>query len=302
MQVISRRKFILSAAAAASAALVHSSGLSAAASPWFRISLAQWSLHRTFRDGIANPDNFARMTRQLFGIDGVEYVNQFYTDRYSDRLIRELREQADGEGVQSLLVMVDGEGRLGADSRRERHQTVKRHRRWAEMAHALGCHSIRVNAQSSGSCTEQMKKAADGLRMLAENCKDLDLNVLVENHGGLSSNGQWLAGVMQLADHPRVGTLPDFGNFTIDRESGEQYDRYRGVRELMPWAKAVSAKTYNFDSSGEATETDFHRMLDIVKNAGYRGWVGIEFEGDELSEIEGIRKTLALLQRIRRSS
>ncbi|SDK55334.1 sugar phosphate isomerase/epimerase family protein [Microbulbifer yueqingensis] len=302
MQDSSRRRFLKAASATCAATLLPlGCSQSGGTEPWFRISLAQWSLHRAFQNGVANPQNFPRLARQLFGIEAVEYVNQFYADSLSDRVIKNLKGQADGEGVQNLLVMVDGEGQLGADTQAERQHTVTRHRRWAEMAKALGCHSIRVNAQSSGSYAEQMKKAADGLRLLAENCADLGLNVLVENHGGLSSNGQWLAGVMELADHPRVGTLPDFGNFTIDRDSGEKYDRYQGVRELMPWAKAVSAKSYDFDNSGNALVTDFPRMLGIVKDAGYRGWVGIEYEGNRLSEFEGIRHTLALLERIRRA-
>lgn len=301
MQNQSRRHFLGTLSATCAGLLLSdASTLAAEPDPWFKISLAQWSLHRAFQNGVANPVNFPRLAKQLFGIEGVEYVNQFYVDRYSAALTRNLRSQADGEGVQSLLIMVDGEGDIGANTDAARKQTVTRHLRWAEMAKELGCHSIRVNAQSQGSYDEQMKKTADGLRQLAEYCGELELDVLVENHGDLSSNGQWLAGVMQLADHPRVGTLPDFGNFVIDRDSGEIYNRYRGVQELMPWARAVSAKSYDFDDRGEAVETDFRRMMEIVRKAGYRGWVGIEYEGNRLSEIEGIGKTLALLHWIQR--
>ena len=302
MQTLSRRNLLRSAVALSAAALLPvGTAFAGERESWFQISLAQWSLHRAFRNGVANPKNFARLARQLFGVQGIEYVNQFYFDSYSDALIRDLKTQADGEGVRSLLIMVDGEGDLGADSAAGRRQTVARHQRWAQMAKALGCHSIRVNAHSAGTFAEQMRKAADGLHQLAEYCDDLNLNVLVENHGGLSSNGQWLAGVMKLADHPRVGTLPDFGNFVIDRDSGEEYDRYRGVSEMMPWAKAVSAKTHDFDAGGEVVETDYHRMLNIVRDAGYRGWIGVEYEGERLSEIEGIQRTLQLLRRIQQA-
>ncbi|AOS96084.1 Xylose isomerase-like TIM barrel [Microbulbifer aggregans] len=297
----SRRQFLsMLTAASAGALLPVAQSFAVEQEPWFRISLAQWSLHRAFQNRTANPQDFPRLARRLFDIDGVEYVNQFYSDNYSAALTRKLQQQADGEGVQSLLIMVDGEGDIGAETDAARKQTVARHQRWAEMAKELDCHSIRVNAHSHGSYDEQMKKAADGLHLLGEYCEGLGLNVLVENHGGLSSNGEWLSGVMRLADHPRVGTLPDFGNFHIDRENGLTYDRYRGVRELMPWAKAISAKSYDFDENGEAVQTDFQRMLDIVRTAGYRGWVGIEYEGNRLSEIEGIEKTLALLQRMQR--
>lgn len=269
--------------------------------PFFQISLAQWSLHRAFKNGVAKPENFAYIAKQVFDIRGIEYVNQFYYDTYSDTLIKNLKNQADSEGVESLLIMVDREGDLGAGNKKERKLTVEKHHRWAHMAKALGCHSIRVNARSVGSYDEQMKSAADGLHQLGDYCDKLDLNVLVENHGGLSSNGQWLAGVMKLADHPRVGTLPDFGNFVINRETGESYDRYKGVAELMPWAKAVSAKSFEFDEKGNAVQTDFYRMMKIVKDAGYKGWVGIEYEGDKEGEIEGIFKTKALLERIQKA-
>lgn len=265
----------------------------------YRISLAQWSLHRRFFDGDADPKEFAQITRREFDIDGIEYVNQFYKDKLSDRLIADLRNRAASEGVQSLLIMVDGEGALGAPEEKARQQTVDNHKKWADAAHQLGCHSIRVNAQSEGSYDEQKQRAADGLVKLAEYCEPLGLNVLVENHGGLSSNARWLSQVMETAKHPRVGTLPDFGNFVIDRETGEEYDRYRGVRELMPYAKAVSAKSYAFNEQGQETTINFQRMMDIVLAVGYSGWVGIEYEGDKHSEAEGIRLTRDLLAQIR---
>lgn len=264
----------------------------------YDISLAQWSLHRRFFSGDASPMDFAAITRQEFDIGGVEYVNQFYKEQLSDALVQELRQRADNEGVRSLLIMIDGEGALGAPSEAGRQQTVDNHKKWADAAHALGCHSIRVNAQSEGGYQEQRARAADGLVKLAEYCEPLGLNVLVENHGGLSSNGRWLREVMETANHPRVGTLPDFGNFTINRETGETYDKYQGVQELMPYARAVSAKSFAFDDQGNETSIDFHRMMEIVMAAGYDGWVGVEYEGDQHSEAEGIRLTRDLLRSI----
>lgn len=265
----------------------------------FDISLAQWSLHRQFFSGEANPMDFAAIARQEFEIGGVEYVNQFYKENLSDALVQDLRQRADNEGVRSLLIMIDGEGALGAPTEVGRQQTVDNHKKWADAAHALGCHSIRVNAQSEGSYEEQRSRAADGLVKLAEYCEPLGLNVLVENHGGLSSNARWLSQVMETANHPRVGTLPDFGNFTINHETGESYDKYQGVRELMPYAKAVSAKTYAFDDQGNETTIDFKRMMDIVMAVGYSGWVGVEYEGDKHSEAEGIILTRDLLRSIK---
>lgn len=268
------------------------------AAPLYRISLAQWSLHRAFFDGDLDPINFAQIAQEDFGISAVEYVNQFYADRAEDQnFLNDLKQRADDAGVRNVLIMCDGEGALGDPDEEARQQAVENHYKWVEAAEFLGCHSIRVNAQSEGSYDEQMERAADGLRRLSEFADDYDINVVVENHGGLSSNGAWLAGVMEQVDHPRCGTLPDFGNFRISED--EMYDRYQGVEELMPYAKAVSAKSHAFDEDGNETNTDYARMMSIVLEAGYRGYVGIEYEGDGLSEAEGIRATKQLLERVR---
>ena len=204
--------------------------------------------------------------------------------------------RCDDYGVRSLLIMCDGEGALGDPDEAARTQAVENHYRWVEAARFLGCHSIRVNAQSAGTADEQRDLAADGLRRLTEFAAPMEINVVVENHGGWSSNGQWLASVMEAVDHPRCGTLPDFGNFQTS--PGEWYDRYQGMAELMPYAKAVSAKSHAFDEQGNETQTDFFRTVGIVYEAGYRGFLGIEYEGTELSEPDGIRATKALLERV----
>jgi sugar phosphate isomerase/epimerase len=298
---INRRQFItrsaLAGATLASPALA--GRLLAGNQPQFKISLAQWSLNKSFFSGALDALDFARIARGTFGIEAIEYVNQFYFDTLNDRLVGELRKRADNEGVLSNLIMIDREGDLGDPDASARKQAVVNHHRWANAAHALGCQAIRVNARSSGSWDEQMKLAADGLNSLAEFCSKLGLNVLVENHGGLSSNARWLTSVMKLADNEIIGTLPDFGNFVIDRETGESYDRYKGTAELMPYAKAVSAKSYDFDEKGNETTIDYERIMGIVVNAGYHDWGGIEYEGDTLPEEEGIRKTMQLLERIR---
>jgi len=283
----------------------------AANTPLFRISLAQWSLNRHLF-GRAEPklDNldFAKTARD-FGIEAVEYVNQFFFDEGTDKAyLADMKQRAADVGVRSLLIMVDREGALGAPDKAQREQVVRKHHKWVDAAKFLGCHSIRVNAQSDGklSFDEQMKLAADGLRQLTEYGAKQDINVIVENHGGLSSHGQWLVGVMKLVDHPRCGTLPDFGNFSVNRNKNEWYDRYQGVTELMPYAKAVSAKAHAFDESRpwitvderSKKETDFLKMMRIVLDAGYRGWVGIESEGGQ-DQYEGIRATKDLLERVR---
>lgn len=265
--------------------------------PWFNISLAQWSLNRAFF-GRTNPKldplDFAKIAKNDYGIEAVEYVNQFYKDKKKDEdYLKELKKRADGEGVRSVLIMCDGEGNLGDPDDAKRKQAVENHHRWVEWAKFLGCHSIRVNAQAvKGSFEEQMERAADGLGKLTEFGVKHEINVIVENHGGLSSNGEWLAGVMKKVNNKRCGTLPDFGNFG-------SYDRYKGVTELMPFAKGVSAKSHEFNDKGDEVKTDYMKMMKIVKDAGYGGYVGIEYEGGKHSEPEGIKLTKKLLEKVR---
>jgi sugar phosphate isomerase/epimerase len=269
-----------------------------AGEPSFRISLAQWSLHRALNAGELDNLDFPGIARRDFGIEAVEYVNQFFKDKATDEAyLADLTQRCDDNGVTSLLIMCDGEGALGDPDDAARTTAVENHYRWVEAAKSLDCHSIRVNAQSQGTPDEQQNLAADGLGRLTEFAAQHDINVIVENHGGLSSNASWLVGVMRMVDHPRCGTLPDFGNFRISAD--ESYDRYLGVTELMPFAKAVSAKSHDFDEDGNETSTDYSRMMRIVLDAGYRRYVGIEYEGPNLSEPEGIRATKALLERVR---
>ncbi len=314
----SRRVFLKSAAAlSALAALPPLARAAAAQSATFKLSLAQWSLNKRFlkRPGAEPLDHleFAQVARSL-GFDGIEYVNQMFFDKGSDQAyLGEMKQRAAGEGVQSLLIMCDREGNLGAPPEAARAQTVANHLKWLDAAAFLGCHSIRVNAASDAKlpAEEQAKFAADGLHRLAVEGDKRGLWVVVENHGGLSSNGKWLTQVMKLADHPRVGILPDFGNFYTDRAKGELYNPYQGVREFMPWVKAgVSAKAYDWDTgagkfytedrtAGREMTLDMERLVRIVAGAGYRGYIGVEYEGQKHSEIDGIKRTKQALEEIR---
>lgn len=303
---MNRRTFLHRAAGAAAASIAPaalSRAVQSGTEPEFRISLAQWSLHRTIRGGKLDPMEFPHAARRRYGLDAVEYVNQFYMDKKSQGdYWRELKRRCDDVEVKSLLIMCDGEGALGDADDARRTTAIEKHFAWVEIARQLGCHSVRVNAESTGSAEEQRRLAADGLRRLAEFAAERDIHVLVENHGGLSSNGAWLASVMRAVDHPRCGTLPDFGNFLIGRRADgteEWYDRYQGVKELMPFARAVSAKSHDFDADGNETRTDYRRMMGLVLAAGYRGHVGIEYEGERLSEDAGIQATRDLLLRVR---
>lgn len=266
----------------------------------YRISLAEWSLHRAIFSGAMDHMDFPKVARLDFGLSGIELVNQFFKDKARDRAyLSAFKQRALEMNVQTLLIMVDGEGALGDPDEAARTKAVENHYPWVEAAQFLGCHSIRVNAETRGvgSFEEQQDRAADGLGRLSEFARQHGLNVIVENHGQLSSNGAWLAGVMRQVGMANCGTLPDFGNFQI--RAGEVYDRYRGVQEMMPFAKAVSAKSHDFDENGDEIHTDYRRMMRIVLDSGYRGWVGIEYEGGGVSEAEGILKTKALLERVR---
>jgi sugar phosphate isomerase/epimerase len=243
------------------------------------------------------------VAREQFGLDAVEYVNGCFA-RHHEGLgyITELKRRAADHGVKSLLIMVDGAGRLGDPEAARRTAAVTNHHPYVEAAVTLGCHSIRVNAASEGSRAEQRDLVADGLHRLATFADPHGIDIIVENHGGLSSDGAWLAEVMRQVAHPRCGTLPDFGNFLIGRDDEEHeqwYDRYRGVRELMPFARAVSAKSHDFDDAGNEKHTDYDRMMRLVLDAGYRGYVGIEYEGAAMPEADGITATKRLLERVR---
>ncbi|HKB04783.1 MAG TPA: sugar phosphate isomerase/epimerase family protein [Gemmataceae bacterium] len=294
LPTINRRDFLRTTAAVG----LFGSTSFAADKPLFDISLAQWSLHKTLFAKKLDPLDFPKVAKEDYGIQACEYVNQFYKEKKKDdAYVAELKKRCSDLGVKSVLIMCDGEGALGDADEKKRTQAVENHYRWVEWAKTLGCHSIRVNAQSSGSYEEQMARAADGLRRLTEFGAKHGINVIVENHGGLSSNGAWLASTIKKVDHPRCGTLPDFGNFRVAKD--KEYDRYKGVEELMPFAKGVSAKTHDFDDKGNETHTDYRRMMKIVLAAGYHGFVGIEYEGSKLSEPDGIRATKKLLEAVR---
>ena len=294
-----RRQFLKQTGlATAGLALAGTSSLIAAPKAPFEISLAEWSLHKALFKKEVDNLNFAKIAREEFGIGAIEFVNQFFKDKAKDSAyLKDLNQRAKDHGVIHHLIMIDGEGALGDPDAAKRTQAIENHYRWVDAAKFLGCRMIRVNAQSRGAWDEQLKLASDGLRRLSEYGATAKIAIVVENHGGLSSNGKWLSGVMKQVNHPNCGTLPDFGNFRVSRD--EEYDRYLGVTELMPFAKAVSAKSHDFDEAGNETHTDYLKMMKIVAAAGYQGWVGIEYEGSKLSEMDGIRATKKLLERVR---
>lgn len=258
---------------------------------WFKISLAEWSLHRTLFKGDLKNIDFPEFTAKNFDIHAVEYVNQFFKDKAQDMTyLKDLNNRAKDNGVTNVLIMIDGEGNLGDSDEVKRAQAVENHYKWIDAAHFLGCKAIRVNAAGQGSREEVKNQVVKSLSTLADYGKAAKINVVVENHGGISSHGDWLADVLKTVGKKNCGSLPDFGNFY-------EYDRYQGVKDLMPYAKGVSAKTNVFDENGNERVIDYAKMMDIVKKAKYKGYVGIEYEGSELDEIEGIKASKRLLER-----
>ncbi len=296
-----RRQFLAHTAAAPAAAALAAlwpAPLRAAQgkAPLYKISLAQWSINQPLRKGTLQHLDFAKIAKSV-GIDAIEYVNQFFMDKATDAAyLADMNARAKGEGVTQVLIMCDNEGRLGDPDAAKRQQAVENHHKWVTAAKTLGCHSIRVNAYSTGTADEQQKLVADGLHKLCVFADTHALNVIIENHGGMSSNAKWLMQTIKQADHTRAGTLPDFGNFSISRPTEktpdaklESYDSYVGVQEMMPLAKGVSVKPTVWDFKGNSAPIDLARMMKIVVDAGYHGYCGIE-HGPAGRELEGVRE------------
>jgi sugar phosphate isomerase/epimerase len=258
----------------------------------YKISLAEWSLNPSlFKNTITNMD-FPRIAKETYGLDAVEYVSTFFRDKAEDEeYLTQLKNECDKYGVKSLIIMVDGEGNLADTSLSRRNKAVENHYKWVKAAKFLGCHSIRVNAGGRGTMGQMQAAAIDALTKLSDYAADYGINVIVENHGGNSSIGKWLAEIMKSVNRPNCGTLPDLGNFY-------EYDRYKGVADLMPYAKGVSGKTHDFDENGNETQIDYERMMKIISDSGYKGYIDVEYEGRNLSEDEGIKASIALLKKV----
>ena len=270
-----------------------------------KISLAQWSLHRNFQAGNLNPADFASIARERYGFEAVEYVNGFYSAHAEDENFwKQMKERSDQAGVKNLVIMVDDEGELGSADKSARMQAVENHYKWLHAARILGCHSMRVNAFGDADRGTYRAAIMDGMSRLAEYAATMDLNVLIENHGLFSSDAALIAGIIKEVNMTNFGAFPDFGNWCLSAKWGstqgacdQAYDRYQGVAELLPYAKAVSAKSYNFNEQGEDTTIDYYQMLKIVKDSAYEGYIGIEYEGLEKGEHEGILITRALMEK-----
>jgi len=276
------------------------------------ISLAEWSLHRAIYGGKLDHLDFPAKAKKDFGISAVEYVNSFFgggkmTFQEAGKnaaYLKGLLKRSKDAGVVNHLLMVDDEGPLATTDEKARLAAIEPHKTWVEAAKLLGCRTVRVNLQGEGSDGQKKVTSVDSLGRLCEFAAPMKINIVVENHGGVTSNGAWLAGVVKQVARANVGTLPDFGNFCLSEPWGstqdaceQMYDRYKGMEELLPFAKGVSAKSYDFDADGEQPLMDYRRLIGLVKASGYKGYIGIEFEGNTQDEEDGIRKTKALLER-----
>ena len=273
----------------------------------YKLSLAQWSLHRMLRSRKLDNLDFPAYTKKQFNISIVEYVNQFFMDKAKDtKYLSTLLSRCKDNGVKNHLIMIDQEGELGAVDKAKRLQAVDNHLKWVDAAKYLECATIRVNAHGGGTAAALQDACAEGISKLGEYAKRSGINVIIENHGGMSGNGESLVGIMKKINMKNVGILPDFGNFCIRREGGqmysgkclEEYDRYKAVRLWLPYSKGVSAKTLGFDAAGNCIETDYVKMMQIIMKSRWKGIIGIEYEGDKLSEDAGILATKALLEKV----
>lgn len=307
-----RRDFVKQALVGATAISVEPNVFHTSKDAGIKLSLAEWSLHRALKEGKLDHLDFPAKAKNDFGIDAVEYVNGFFggnkmTFKEAGKnaaYLKELLTRSKDAGVFNHLVMVDEEGPLALPSDEERLQAVDNHKKWIEAAKFLGCLTVRVNLHGDGESSAKKTASIDSLSRLGEFAETMNINIVVENHGSDSSKGFWIADVMKQVNKPNVGTLPDFGNFCISQPWGttqdqcdDQYDRYKGVEELLPFAKAVSAKTYDFDANGEQPLMDYKRLIGLVTASSFKGYIGIEFEGHKGDEEDGIRKTKALIEK-----
>ncbi len=267
----------------------------------FKISLAEWSLNKElFGHKIDNLD-FPKIAREEYGIEAVEFVNQFFKDKAQDsEYLKDLKKRANDQGVTCVLIMIDNEGDLSDPKQEARDKAVENHKKWVDAAAMLGCHAIRINTGHHYSPTN-VDQVAEACGKLTDYGTTNKISIICENHGGPSSDPDALIALMKAVNKPGFGTLPDFGNFP-QQDGKYKIDVYDAIARMMPYAKGVSAKSYDFDSAGKETKLDYARILKIVTDAGYHGFVGIEYEGGRMSEPEGIRATKSLLETLRGST
>ncbi|MFB3777923.1 MAG: sugar phosphate isomerase/epimerase family protein [Bryobacteraceae bacterium] len=289
-----RRREFLGSAFCVSALTPH--GIAEAAEPDLRISLAEWSLHRAIQSRLITNLDFPRIAREQFGIEGLEFVNQLW-EAPTQSYVQRLKSNIQKTGTRAVLIMCDGEGFMGHSGKAERMRAARNHYKWVDISAELGGHAIRVNMDSDlkGSTPAEVQSiigySAESFADLCQYAARQNINVLIENHVGVSLYPDPIVQVIKQVGLPNFGTLPDSGNWP------KGLDRYEAVGKLMPFAKGVSCKFWDFAPSGEESTIDSARLMKIIRDSGYKGWIGIEYEGTRLTEFEGIQAAKRVLER-----
>jgi sugar phosphate isomerase/epimerase len=281
---------------------IEESGFKSESKP--KLVLAQWTFNKDLFAGKMTTIDFVNKAAEM-GFDGVEFVSQFIKDKVNDdAYLAELKLASETAGIKNTMISVDvSEAKLGSSDPDERDIATAKHKEWIVAASKLNCPTIRVNAHGDGTADEMMSAMFNSVKELANFGKSYNVGVTIENHGQYSSDGKWLSQLIGKLVPYGVGSVADFDNWCIEREGGKlwgtpcikEYDRYLGMKELLPTARSVSVKAFDFDEQGNAIKTDFKRMFQLIKEAQYDEYLAIEFEGHDMDPIEGIRKTLELV-------
>ena len=262
-------------------------------SAWLKLAVQQYSFNRQLRSGELAMIDYPRTVVKGTGIKALEYYNGHMEEKARDTgFFEEVRKRCDDLGAVNTMMLCKSKDALDSPDPEIRASAIEGYRPWLDATKILGGQYIRVDVRSDGDPDEQKKHAADGLTALCEVAgSEYELGIVVENHGGHSGNGKWVAELMETVALDNCGTLPDFQNF-------KEYDPYMGIEEMMPYAKIVCAKAKAFDEAGNEINVDYRRMLKIVKDSGYTGYIGIEFEGHGVDPIAGINLTKELIETV----
>ena len=293
------------------------------------IGLQMYSFAPLIMQGKFDLLGFPDLVKNTYGINGAEYWSIPFMGRENDRdFLNDLKRRSDDNGVDNLIILVDdidiktmqSGPSLASSNKNDRDTAIDYHKKWVDVAKNIGCHSIRINLRSEEENDQKiLENSSESISKLIEFSKQDIISIVIENHGGITGDADWLVSLMKNVDSKHLGTLPDFGtyNFCIKRGNlnfqslsencEDQYDKYLGVKKLMPYAKGVSAKSHEFDKDGEELSTNYSRMIKIISESNYKGYITIEYEGamkgmfggegTYLSPHEGILATKKLINK-----
>ena len=286
MNEISRRSFIEKTMVMGAAGLVTPSALgSAVSSPTPRmikddISLAQWALVDEVKSGKWKTLDFPSVARKDFGLNGIEFVNTLF-EVPTEGYLRRLKKNAEDNNVTMVLIMVDDEGDGCSTTKEERKQFDINHRKWIDIAHFLGCTAIRTNCRGPKNISkdEALKHSVETYQMLLEYAAPAKISVLIENHGGVSNDADWMVSLIKEVNSLYFGSYPDW------RQPSADFDNIDYLVKMLPFAGGMSYRN-------QPTEELTAKMINISKDGGYRGWYGIESSGRD-----AIKKGIELLKK-----